>query len=84
MTYATWMTGNRLWEWWSVGRYGTGGYDFKNQKFAGEEWPEVSCHMHIHVLLVLSPDSPHARAHPVHKSGPAVWIAIPTESRVSQ
>lgn len=47
MTYAMWMTGNRLWEWWSVGRYGTGGYDFKNQKFAGEEWPEVSCHMHI-------------------------------------
>lgn len=35
------VTGNRLWEWWSVGRYGTGGYDFKNQKFGGEEWPEV-------------------------------------------
>lgn len=35
--------GNRLWEWWSVGRYGTAGYDVKQQKFIGEEWPEVRC-----------------------------------------
>ncbi|CAL5229196.1 g12477 [Coccomyxa viridis] len=35
------VTGNRLWEWYSVGRYGTAGYDVKAQKFAGEEWPEV-------------------------------------------
>ena len=33
--------GNRLWEWYSVGRYGTAGYDVKAQKFVGEEWPEV-------------------------------------------
>ncbi|KAK9908386.1 hypothetical protein WJX75_007121 [Coccomyxa subellipsoidea] len=35
------VTGNRLWEWWSVGKYGTGGYDLKRQRFRGEEWPEV-------------------------------------------
>ena len=35
--------GNRLWEWWSVGRYGTAGYDVKQQNFIGEEWPEVRC-----------------------------------------
>ena len=33
--------GNQLWEWYSVGRYGTAGYDVKAQKFVGEEWPEV-------------------------------------------
>ena len=33
--------GNRLWEWYSVGRYGTACYDVKAQKFVGEEWPEV-------------------------------------------
>ena len=31
--------GNRLWEWFSVGRWGTKGYDFKEQRFGGEEWP---------------------------------------------
>ena len=36
-----WAAGNRLWEWYSVGRYGTAGYDIKAQKFVGEEWPEV-------------------------------------------
>lgn len=39
--HAQLAAGNRLWEWYSVGRYGTAGYDVKAQKFAGEEWPEV-------------------------------------------
>lgn len=34
------VTGNRLWEWFSFGRYGTGGYDVKEQKFLGSKWPE--------------------------------------------
>ena len=33
--------GNRLWEWFSVGRWGTQGYIFKEQRFGGEEWPEA-------------------------------------------
>lgn len=32
--------GNRLWEWFSVGRYGTKGFDYHAQQFEGEEWPE--------------------------------------------
>jgi hypothetical protein len=35
------VIGNRLWEWWSVGRYGYGGYNYHEQKFEGEKWPEV-------------------------------------------
>ena len=31
--------GNRLWEWFSVGRWGTAGYDVKSDTFRGEEWP---------------------------------------------
>ncbi|KAI7838916.1 hypothetical protein COHA_007322 [Chlorella ohadii] len=34
------VTGNRLWEWFSVGRYGTGGYNYHAQQFEGEEWPQ--------------------------------------------
>lgn len=36
------VTGNRLWEWVSFGRWGGphGGYDVKQQKFLGESWPE--------------------------------------------
>ncbi|KAK9803831.1 hypothetical protein WJX73_004943 [Symbiochloris irregularis] len=33
------VTGNRLWEWFSFGRYGVGGYDVRQQKFLGERWP---------------------------------------------
>lgn len=32
--------GNRLWEWFSVGRWGLKGYNFKKQTFEGEAWPE--------------------------------------------
>lgn len=32
-------SGNRLWEWYSVGRWGTKGYNIKEKKFDGEEWP---------------------------------------------
>jgi hypothetical protein len=28
-----------LWEWFSVGHYGLGGYDMKESKFVGHEWP---------------------------------------------
>ena len=35
------MTGNRLWEWFSVGRYGLGGYDVKTQTFKGDAWLPV-------------------------------------------
>lgn len=35
-------SGNKLWEWFSVGHYGLGGYDAKTQSFKGEAWPEVS------------------------------------------
>lgn len=34
--------GNRLWEWYSVGRYGTAGFNIKTQQFEGEQWPEVA------------------------------------------
>lgn len=34
------MTGNRLWEWFSAGRWGTKGYNYNEQRFEGEEWPE--------------------------------------------
>ncbi|PSC76470.1 presenilin isoform B [Micractinium conductrix] len=34
------VTGNRLWEWFSVGRWGTKGYNFKEQAFDGKQWPE--------------------------------------------
>ena len=33
--------GNRLWEWFSVGRYGLGGYDVKGQTFQGDAWPKA-------------------------------------------
>lgn len=33
--------GNRLWEWFSVGRYGLKGYNFKEKVFEGEQWPEA-------------------------------------------
>ncbi len=31
--------GNRLWEWFSVGQYGLGGYDAKTSTFIGHDWP---------------------------------------------
>lgn len=30
----------RLWEWFSVGRWGLKGYNFKEQRFDGETWPQ--------------------------------------------
>lgn len=33
------VAGNRLWEWFSVGRWGTLGYNFGEQRFEGEQWP---------------------------------------------
>ncbi len=32
------VTGNRLWEWYSIGHFGHGGYDVKSQSFKGEDW----------------------------------------------
>ncbi|KAK9834460.1 hypothetical protein WJX74_002175 [Apatococcus lobatus] len=34
------VTGNKLWEWASFGRYGTGGYDVRKQEFLGSRWPK--------------------------------------------
>ena len=33
------LLGNRLWEWVSVGHYGLGGFDVKQNAFLGHEWP---------------------------------------------
>jgi len=35
-------TGNRLWEWFSVGHFGLGGFDAKHNAFLGHEWPPAS------------------------------------------
>jgi hypothetical protein len=34
-------SGNKLWEWFSLGHYGLGGYDAKAQSFKGAAWPKV-------------------------------------------
>ena len=38
--FPPYSAGNRLWEWFSVGRYGTKGYNYHAQTFEGEQWPE--------------------------------------------
>jgi hypothetical protein len=40
--------GNRLWEWFSVGRWGLKGYNFKDKKFEGELWPGELGKRHDH------------------------------------
>jgi hypothetical protein len=33
--------GNRLWEWFSFGRYGLKGWNYHKGVFEGEQWPEA-------------------------------------------
>lgn len=46
--------GNRLWEWFSVGRYGTKGFNYHAQQFEGEEWPQELGEWLLHPVVRLS------------------------------